>query len=343
MKVKDQELAQALTRVNISSISFVIVTILVFVLDNNIFFISFFYISLHLILSLLILNFIKRYPKESFARRVFAIILDLGIISAIVYHMGVQGAFSYPLYLWVIVGNGMRYGVKYLLISLGVAIISFAMAVYYSPLWQGELLFASALLMGFVILSLFYIKLIKQLHILNQKLSQELEKTKHASLHDPLTGLPNRSFFTTYLQKILSSSKRNKIFFAVAYIDLNSFKPVNDTYGHDYGDKLLQEVSNRIQTTLRESDFVARLGGDEFGIVLVTPDDIEGSMKCLNRLSLIISEPYTIFDKKITISDSIGLATYPYDGITETQLLKQADKNMYQNKTKNKNQSQLVD
>jgi len=153
-------------------------------------------------------------------------------------------------------------------------------------------------------------------------------------LHDYLTNLPNRAYFNETLQKELARSKRDNGFFLVAYMDLNDFKPINDTYGHDYGDLLLQKVSQRLKLILREGDFVARLGGDEFGIILTTVTDIESSQKALQRIHEIINQPYLLFDTTIQITSSIGMATYPNDGNQKETLLKVADKNMYLNKTK---------
>ena len=343
MSTKDQEFTQATIRVYFSSIFFIIASLLIFIFDSTTYLLSFYVSSIHLILSILNQEIIKRYPGDFFSRKIASTILDLGLLSLVVYDLGTKGAFFYPLFLWIIVGNGMRYGEKSLFITLGIAVTLFSTAVYLSPLWKEELIFAFSLIVGFVALSLFYLKLIKELHLLNDKLSQELEKTKHASLHDPLTTMPNRAFFATFLQKTLSRNRRNSRSFAVAYMDLDGFKPVNDTYGHDYGDKLLQEVAKRIEETLRDSDFAARLGGDEFGIILADPSGLEGSMICLNRLNRIISKPYMIFDKEIIISESTGLAIYPKDGQNEDALLKVADKNMYLNKAKKRdNTCQLV-
>ncbi len=344
MDAKKQEFAQAIARVNFSSIFFIIASMLIFVLNDTTYLLTFYAVSLHIIFSLTIQEIIRRYPGDFFIRKIISTTFDLGMLSLVVYDLGTGGAFLYPMFLWIIVGNGMRYGERYLFITLGLAVTLFSTATYISPLWNNELLFSFSLVVGFIALSLFYLKLIKELHVLNEKLSTELERTKHLSLHDSLTGIPNRAFFTTYLQKTLSRNRRNKRSFAIAYMDLDGFKAVNDTYGHDYGDKLLQEVTKRIEDSLRDSDFVARLGGDEFGIILADPSGLEGSMICLERLNRTISEPYIIFDKEITIGETTGLAIYPKDGESEAELLKVADQNMYLNKNKKRhNECQIVE
>ncbi len=332
MKTKNQELSQAFTRVSISLISLIIAISMIVVLHEEKYLMAFYCVLFHLVFSLIIFVLVKENPQEVFARRVFGIILDLSMLSLVVYVLGTKGIFVYPIYLWVIVGNGMRYGLKYLFISLTVAIALFFVAIYFSPLWKGEFLLALSLAVGFIFLSMFYIKLIKKLHILNEKLSLELEKTKHASLHDPLTGLPNRSFFSLCLKKTLSRCTRSGDSFSVAYMDLDNFKPVNDTFGHDYGDKLLQDVAERMKSVLRDSDFVARLGGDEFGIIIIGANNLEETMVCIDRLQKVINEPYNIFGKTINISGSFGVAIYPLSGDCEMTLLKEADKNMYLNK-----------
>lgn len=340
MSIKDQELAQAKIRIIISSFILLAFSVSVYVFSKTIYAIAIPLMLSHLVVSLILFVIVSKYPVD--LRKTIAIILDTGATSLAIYMFGINGVFVYPVYLWVIVGNGIRFGVKYLVIALITTLLFFSFSVWANEEWHNHLAFTTTLFFSFIILSLFYIKIIKQLHILNDKLKTELKKTKHLSLHDTLTNLPNRSFFNINFKKELARSKRYDNFFAVGYIDLNSFKPVNDDYGHEYGDELLQQVSVRMKDSLRGEDFIARLGGDEFGILLIEPNNMENAQMCIDRLKQAVAKPYDILGETINISTSVGMAVYPYDGKSQDELLRQADHNMYKNKEKEKKEGQIA-
>lgn len=162
------------------------------------------------------------------------------------------------------------------------------------------------------------------------------------ALYDALTGLPNRKLLDERLQRELAKAKRDHEHVALLFIDLDKFKPVNDTYGHAYGDLLLKEVANRLHSCMRESDTASRLGGDEFVALL---SDIEGrnavmtvATKILNRLT----EPYEIAGHTFNISASIGAAIYPEDGTDAKALVKSADMAMYDAKNAGRSNVQFA-
>ncbi|PKL16696.1 MAG: diguanylate cyclase [Spirochaetae bacterium HGW-Spirochaetae-5] len=160
---------------------------------------------------------------------------------------------------------------------------------------------------------------------------------KHMAQHDKLTNLPNRALFSDRLRQALASAQRNQNQIGVLFIDLDEFKPVNDTFGHDVGDRLLQKAARRIQKALRESDTAARIGGDEFVIllpVLGSPGSAEGVG---NKIWQDLSRPYQIDGHQIEISASIGVAVFPVHGTTEIELLKNADEAMYRIKKSGRN------
>lgn len=159
------------------------------------------------------------------------------------------------------------------------------------------------------------------------KKEKEMEFVKNEVYFDNLTGLYNR--------KILEKIKTSLVNYTVFYIDLNDFKYVNDTYGHDIGDKLLIEVSNRIKKNIRESDLAIRVGGDEFVIVIF---DINEKFveKFLQKIKEIQKSNFIYNKLKIKISLSYGHATSPLDGANLEEILKLADSRMYLNKRKNK-------
>ena len=155
--------------------------------------------------------------------------------------------------------------------------------------------------------------------------------------YDPLTGIPNRQFFNDQLTRATARARRDGRKVTLLYLDLDAFKVVNDTLGHDAGDRLLQEVADRIRRSVRTGDVVARLGGDEFAVMLeglASPRDVEAMASGLLE---IISKPYHIADRQLTITTSIGITVFPSDNADTQMLLKNADIAMYQAKDSGRN------
>jgi diguanylate cyclase (GGDEF)-like protein/PAS domain S-box-containing protein len=166
------------------------------------------------------------------------------------------------------------------------------------------------------------------------------EKIKHYAYHDSLTGLPNRRLFTDRLTMALVNAKRNNTKLATMFIDLDQFKTVNDTLGHEIGDILLMEVANRLKMCVREGDTVARLGGDEF-IILMQDIDQTVVTQVAERIIEKISSKYNINSHQIFSSPSIGTSFYPNDGEDVESLIKNADMAMYYVKENGKNNHQF--
>ncbi|MDE1980734.1 MAG: PAS domain S-box protein [Betaproteobacteria bacterium] len=157
------------------------------------------------------------------------------------------------------------------------------------------------------------------------------------ALHDPLTGLPNRALLNDRLAMALAESRRSGGKMAVCFIDLDDFKPVNDTYGHETGDLLLIEVARRVSTVLRATDTVARLGGDEFVLILSEIQSEQEFLSMLTRIMDAIAKPYALGEISVTISASIGATIYPDDNADADTLLRHADQAMYLAKEKGRN------
>lgn len=156
--------------------------------------------------------------------------------------------------------------------------------------------------------------------------------------YDPLTGLPNRSLLSDRLQQAMAQSSRYKKFIAVCYLDLDGFKQVNDTYGHEVGDQLLIALAAQMQQTLRKSDTLARIGGDEFVVVLSGLLDKESSLVSAERLVQAAAHPVMVGELQLQVSASLGITFYPQEvTIDADQLLRQADHAMYQAKESGKN------
>jgi diguanylate cyclase (GGDEF)-like protein/PAS domain S-box-containing protein len=168
----------------------------------------------------------------------------------------------------------------------------------------------------------------------------QLERIAH---YDVLTNLPNRVSLSHSLGKAMVQCKRNNRSLAVAFMDLDGFKEINDNHGHNVGDELLVSVSKRMQAALREGDTLARIGGDEFIAVMVNLESPEDSTPVLDRLLEAAATPVTIDNYVMQVSASIGVTLYPQDGSDAEQLMRHADQAMYIAKQAGKNRYRLFD
>ena len=158
------------------------------------------------------------------------------------------------------------------------------------------------------------------------------KQARHLSLHDVVTGLPNRSLFNDRLQNALAQARRHAWRLAVMFIDLDRFKSINDSYGHDAGDKVLKIVSERLQSSVRGADSVGRHGGDEFLYLMLEVKDEVDVAHAAAKIIENIAQPCEFDGLKLTVKPSIGIALYPQDGRSANVLLKNADSAMYKAK-----------
>ncbi len=170
-----------------------------------------------------------------------------------------------------------------------------------------------------------------------------LKRLEEMAYHDSLTKLPNRALLQERFNLSQAYSKREECHIAVCYIDLNKFKPVNDTYGHDIGDLLLFEFSERLKASIRERDTVARIGGDEFALLLSSVKEYSEFEAVLNRILHSTNQPFIIKGHHIHVSASIGVSVYPEHGDNLELLLKLADKAMFQSKYSEEHHYTLYD
>ncbi|MGP8177017.1 MAG: putative bifunctional diguanylate cyclase/phosphodiesterase [Steroidobacteraceae bacterium] len=167
------------------------------------------------------------------------------------------------------------------------------------------------------------------------------QRVEYLAYHDGLTGLPNRSMFNKLLSQSISEARRYDRRLAVAFLDLDRFKQINDTLGHEAGDQLLQEVANRLKACVRESDAVDRLGGDEFVVLLPELGDSKYAASVAQKILSVIARPFTLIGHEFRVTASIGISAYPQDGLDEQTLTKNADIAMYQAKAEGKNNFQF--
>ncbi|HJW60610.1 MAG TPA: diguanylate cyclase, partial [Actinomycetota bacterium] len=148
-------------------------------------------------------------------------------------------------------------------------------------------------------------------------------------MHDALTGLPNRTLLRDRLGQAIRQADRELVPAALLLLDLDRFKEVNDTLGHHYGDQLLVQVGERLQTALRQADTVARLGGDEFAVLLPRMETGEGAVVVAKKLQAALHEPFPLDGLSLDVEASIGVALYPEHGSDPDELLQHADIAMY--------------
>lgn len=175
-------------------------------------------------------------------------------------------------------------------------------------------------------------------HIKEQQ--NRLEQMAH---YDALTGLPNRILLADRMDQALSHTNRMGNLLAVAYLDLDDFKPINDRLGHAVGDKLLVAVAKRLKECVRGDDTVSRLGGDEFVLLLPEQESVEQSNLAIDRIIKTLTEPYYIKGNKLTVSASIGISLYPLDNSDADTLLRHADQAMYTAKQAGRNRYHYFD
>ncbi len=161
---------------------------------------------------------------------------------------------------------------------------------------------------------------------------EQAEVLRRMAQHDALTGLPNRALFSELLGKALAVTRREKNKLALLYIDLDDFKPVNDSYGHAAGDTVLRETARRLERTLRESDGAGRIGGDEFTAFALGIGRTEDADAVAAKVRAAIAAPVDVGDAEISVTASVGAAVYPDDGTDEESLLRKADEAMYREK-----------
>lgn len=161
--------------------------------------------------------------------------------------------------------------------------------------------------------------------------------------HDALTHLPNRNLLTDRLRQSVAQALRQQTLLAVCYLDLDGFKPINDRYGHDIGDRVLVAVAERLSSIIRDSDTVARIGGDEFVLLLTGAAKPTDFRPVLDRLIAEIAAPYQVDNKQLSVTASIGVALCPHDDSDPDTILRHADQAMYVAKQTGRNRYQLFD
>jgi diguanylate cyclase (GGDEF)-like protein len=276
------------------------------------------------------------WPHISPPRRLLGMVFDYGMVSYFMYVMEDNGILFFPVYLWVTIGNGLRYGTRYLYTAMVMSIVSFAAVLGNSVYWREQWGFSTGLLVGLIALPLYFSILLKQLSRQHDELKKLYEQMARHATHDSLTDLPNRKHFYDELSETITSAKQEKRTFTVLYLDLDGFKAINDDLGHAIGDQLIENTARRLEHCVRKGDMVARVGGDEFIVLLQDVASLDVS-KIAEKIIENLSKPLILADRSLSVTTSIGVATYPHDGADASALIHSADSAMYEAKRNGKN------
>jgi diguanylate cyclase (GGDEF)-like protein len=292
-------------------------------LSGKIFLESIFLLALTFI-SLVHYFFILRYPSALIVgRKLLLLFLDLLLLTFSIAAFGHDGLFLFPLYIIIIMQNGLYFGIHYFYTGLATASALWIALLSYSDYWQEHSDIIATFAITTFLIPLFYLNYIIEAHKANEALSEELSIVAEDAYHDGLTGLANRK---TYEEELKEAFKE-KEFFALMFIDLNKFKTINDTYGHHTGDEVLREVARRLNAQIDEDDFLARLGGDEFAIIsrkkkVFLP-------KFIKKIEKNVIGYHEIGKIRVDIKLSLGISMYPDDAKSSIMLAKYADVAMY--------------
>ena len=178
----------------------------------------------------------------------------------------------------------------------------------------------------------------REIELKNERQKEKLDYQAH---HDELTGLPNRTLFNDRLTKGIQKAKRQEKKMALLFIDLDHFKEINDTLGHDIGDIVLQKVTEILRSVVREEDSISRLGGDEFTILIEDLNKGEDASILAQKIIKVLDNPINVDNRELRVSSSIGISLYPDDGASALNLLKYADSAMYKAKAEGRNNFQF--
>ncbi|MCO7227544.1 diguanylate cyclase [Pleionea sp. CnH1-48] len=289
-----------------------------------------FVFTLYLIISTIFLAHIHFRPARSKARILLGQIVDASAISSILYFGGEHAAIGYSLYLWMIIGNGCRFGIPYLLSSTIMCVIHFGFISLTVSYWQeqGNMLLAPWLAIFMVPFYLF--KLLKRLEDTTTRL-------ENLSRYDELTGLYNRRAFNEQANLEYERLQRTDKPFSLILLDIDHFKRINDTHGHLVGDLVLKFVAEIIKDSCRDEDFISRYGGEEFIILAPGQAQIEDVSLAERIRKQVEAMPIDIGDQTIYVTVSLGTASWDSDFASMDSWIQAADSALYKAKDEGRN------
>lgn len=277
---------------------------------------------------------VRMQPAPTYARRGAALLFDNLLVSYVASFGGLLAVFV-AFHFWITVGWGMRFGLRYLYLAVGLAILSMGYNVVASLYWHEHVMFAAAIIVALTATTINAAILIKRIAAANRRLAEKVEEVSLLAWQDQLTKLPNRLYFHERLSQMLAAAARNGRQVALLLFDIDGFKAVNDTLGHEAGDRMLQEIAQRVGRRMRQADVFARLGGDEFVVLVEIAHDRSDAGRVAEAVMNAIGEIDIYAERGLRISASIGIALSdsrtPRERIAD-ELLSQADHAMYEAK-----------
>ena len=277
---------------------------------------------------------VYKRPAPTRARRGFAILMDNLVGSYIAYFGGAFAAYVGFLFLTT-VGWGLRFGRPYLFLATAIAILGMVWNLAASPYWQEYPLFGATIIFGLIANTVNASILLARIAGANGLLAEKIEEVSRLAWQDQLTKLPNRPYFRERLAQMVAAAARNGRQVALLLFDIDGFKAVNDTLGHEAGDRLLQEIAERVGRRVRQADTFARVGGDEFVILMEIARDRSDAVPVAETVVAAIGEIEMFAERGLRVGASVGIACSgppPFRERIADELLIQADRAMYEAK-----------
>ena len=277
---------------------------------------------------------VYKRPAPTRARRGFAILIDNLVVNYIAYFGGGFAAYVGFLFLTT-VGWGLRFGRHYLFLATAIAILGMVWNLSASPYWQENSLFGATIILGLIANAVNASILLERIAGASRLLAEKIEEVSRLAWQDQLTKLPNRPFFRERLAQMVAAAARSGRQVALLLFDIDGFKSVNDTLGHEAGDRLLQEIAERVGRRVRQADTFARVGGDEFVILMDIAHDKSDAIPVAETVVSAISEIDMFAEQGLRVSASVGIACSGPNAAGERiadELLIQADRAMYEAK-----------
>jgi len=277
---------------------------------------------------------VKRRPVPTRARRALALLVDNLIASYIASFGGGFAAYVGFTFLTT-TGWGLRYGRHYLFMATAIAILGMTANLVASPYWQEHLLFGGSIIFGLLAGAINASILLKRIALGNRRLAEKVDEIAQLAWRDQLTKLPNRLHFQERLSQALAAAARKHREVALLLFDIDGFKTVNDTLGHEAGDRLLQEIARRVGRRVRQADTFARFGGDEFVVLMELSRGTSDAVRVAESVIRVIGDIDLFAHAGIRVGASVGIACWlplPGERPNSDEFLKQADRAMYQAK-----------
>ena len=278
---------------------------------------------------------IRLWPRPSIPRRVVGILADQAAISYAMHLTGAVGAVFYPLYLWVSVGNGLRFGPRYMALATAAGLAGFAFTATRSAYWQAQgAPLVTGLLFGILILPVFFWTLLRELHEANRNLRGWLRTQQAATGRDVLTGLADRRRFLGELREAVACARAGEGRLLLALVDLDGLGRVNDSLGHEAGDALLRQAAQRLRGGAGPKDRLGRIDGDEFALLRAAGPG-EDAETLARTLATRFEAPFRLKGHAVTVGARVGIAELPGHAEDAEGLLRAAQQALYRARTGN--------